>query len=406
MKQRPRLAIFLATSGHSGVDRVMKNLIEAFASRGVPVDLLRIKGHGPYPDAVYPTLRIIDLGVSHVNSSLFPLIRYLRRERPAALLTDKDRVNRTALVARFMSRVPVKTVVRIGTTVSKNLSRRGPLARLMQRLSMKFLYPYADAVILPSYGAAMDFGQLTGMARDRISVIPSPVAGDALSRMSQAVVAHPWLKDDPKPRKVPIILGVGELCARKDFTTLINAFAKVRRERDCRLIILGKGRQKKRLLKLIHALGITDDVSMPGFVSNPYAYMRQADLFVLSSDCEGAPVVLMEALAVGVTVVSTDCPSGPAEILQNGRIGPLVPVGDAGALAAAMLKMLDAPPDKAVLRAAARRYSVAESASRYLAVLGMANCPDSVGAVRPLRNRCCENRWYEAPPVCREVDLQ
>jgi glycosyltransferase involved in cell wall biosynthesis len=122
---------------------------------------------------------------------------------------------------------------------------------------------------------------------------------------------------------------------------------------------------------LTRELGIADDVFLPGFVNNPYAFMHKADVFVLSSTCEGAPVVLMEALAVGVPVVSTDCPSGPSEILQNGRIGPLVPVGDSDALAAAVMQMLAHPPDMAQLQAAAQRYSIEESASRYLAALGL-----------------------------------
>ncbi len=371
MKHQTQLAIFLATSGHSGVDRVMKNLIAAFAARGLHVDVLKISGHGPYLENTGPTVRTIDLGVSHVNSSLFPLMRYLKSERPEALLTDKDRVNRTALLARYLSNVPVRTAVRIGTTVSRNLSRRSPIARRMQYLSMKYLYPHADGVILPSHGAAMDLQQLTGMPDIKISVIPSPVAGETLTLMSQDTVDHPWLTNDGQASSVPLILGVGELCARKDFTTLIKAFSKVRKQRSCRLIILGKGRQKDQLQKLIHDLGLTDDVSMPGFVNNPYAWMQKADVFVLSSNCEGAPVVLMEALAVGVPVVSTDCPSGPSEILQNGRIGPLVPVGDANALADAITQILDHPPEKTVLQTAARRYSIEESASRYLAALGL-----------------------------------
>jgi glycosyltransferase involved in cell wall biosynthesis len=336
------------------------------------VDVLRIAGHGPYLKDVWPTVRIIELGVSHVNSSLFPLMRYLKAQRPRALLTDKDRVNRVALLARCLSHVPVRTVVRIGTTVSRNLSRRSPAARLTQQLSMRYLYPHADAIILPSRGAAEDLQQFADIPESKTWVIPSPVSGDFIQRMSQEPIVHPWLRHNPgQERDIPVILGAGELCARKDFTTLIRAFCQVRRQRSCRLIILGKGRQREALLTLTRELGIADDVFLPGFVNNPYAFMHKADVFVLSSTCEGAPVVLMEALAVGVPVVSTDCPSGPSEILQNGRIGPLVPVGDSDALAAAVMQMLAHPPDMAQLQAAAQRYSIEESASRYLAALGL-----------------------------------
>lgn len=372
MKNHTQLAMFLATSGHSGVDRVMTNLIDEFADRGITVDVLKIANHGPYLERIPTGVRTIDLGVSHVNSSIVPLIRYLKHERPQALLTDKDRVNRIALLARRMSQVPTRIAVRIGTTVSKNLARRSWFERRLQYFSMKHLYPQADCIILPSQGAAQDFVELTGIPMKKIKVIPSPVASDKLMQMAAEPVDHPWcLSEGP-----PIILGIGELCARKDFTTLIRAFSKVRKQRACRLMILGKGRKRNKLLKLIRELRIADDVSLPGFVKNPYAYMRKAAVFVLSSNCEGAPVVLMEALAAGLPAVSTDCPSGPAEILQNGRIGPLVPISDADALAGAIMAILDSPPDKALLISAARPYSVSASASQYLAVLRLDNRND------------------------------
>jgi len=152
---------------------------------------------------------------------------------------------------------------------------------------------------------------------------------------------------------------------------LIRAFAKIRSERPCRLVILGEGKKRRELQRLAADLGIGDEVSLPGFVPNPYAFMKRASLFVLSSNCEGAPVVLIESLALGLPAVSTDCPSGPREILQHGRIGPLVPIGDDEALARAINATLDNPPDPALLRFAAAPYSVKESTDRYLAALGL-----------------------------------
>ncbi len=101
-------------------------------------------------------------------------------------------------------------------------------------------------------------------------------------------------------------------------------------------MILGQGRARERLLALAAELGVAEDVALPGFVPEPYAFMAHADLFAFTSRWEGLGFVIIEALAVGTPVVATDCPSGPREILQDGRIGPLVPVGDAAALAAAM----------------------------------------------------------------------
>jgi len=362
----PDLAIFLATSGHSGVDRVAKNLIMELARRGIKVDLLHVAGHGPFLEDSYPNLRIVELGVSHVNSALPAVIRYLKRENPPALLSDKDRVNRVAIWARSLSGVNTRLVVRIGTTVSENLARRDLFHRWFQYYSLRHFYKKAETVIVPSRGVAKDLRKIAPKLEDRLKVIPSPVVGPHLEHLARHPVEHPWIPPDT----IPVILGVGELCARKDFSTLIKAFAKVRKRKTCRLIILGEGRQRAHLSGLICDLQVDSEVSMPGFVNNPYAYMNRASLLTLSSNCEGSPVVLIEALALGVPVVSTDCPSGPREILENGRFGRLTPVGDAEVLAEAILETLESPPDTEFLKTAALRYSVEECADRYLSALG------------------------------------
>ena len=361
-----RVALFLATSGHSGVDRVMRNLCEEFSRRGLRVDLLHVADHGPYLDPVPENVRIINLGSAHVHTSLIPLARYLRRERPAALLSDKDKVNRTALMARWLAWVPTRVVVRIGTTVSKNLERRGAVQRWVQILSMRSFYRAAAAVIVPSEGAADDLAQVAKLPRSHIRAVPSPIITPALEQAAEVDPHHPWLGNP----EWPVVLGVGELCARKDFATLMRAFARLRAERPCRLVLLGEGRQREKLEALARELDIAEDVDLPGFVDNPYAYMARADLFVLSSICEGAPVVLMEALALGTPVVATDCPSGPAEILEGGRHGTLVPIGNAAALAEAMGATLDWPPERKSAQAASDRYRAEISADHYLDVLG------------------------------------
>jgi glycosyltransferase involved in cell wall biosynthesis len=364
---RTDLAVFVATSGHSGVDRAMKHLIPALAARGLRIDLLQVRRHGPHLDPVPAGVRVIDLGTRHVYSSLPALVRYLRRERPAAMLADKDRLNRTALLARAIARVPTRLVLSIGTTVSINLASRGAYERWLQRTSMGRFYRHADRVIVTSSGVADDMAAYTGLAREHIEVVPSPVVPAWLIEARPARPDHPWFA----PGEPPLILGVGELSERKDFGTLIRAFARLRAERPCRLLILGRGRRREALLALAAELGVAADVELPGFVSEPYAYMAHADLFAFTSRWEGLGFVLIEALAAGTPVVATDCPSGPREILQDGRYGPLVSVGDVDALAAAMRSTLAAPLPAAVLREAALPYEIERASDAYLRVLGL-----------------------------------
>jgi glycosyltransferase involved in cell wall biosynthesis len=365
-----RIACFFSTSGHSGVDRAARHLIPALARRGFAVDLLKVRGHGPELTEVPAGVRILDLGSRHTYGALPALVRYLRRDRPAVLLSDKDRVNRTALLARFLARVPTRLVLSSGTTISIDLATRGPIERWVQRHSMGRLYPFADQVIVTSTGVADDMAAYTGLARDRIRVVPSPVVPESLFAARPPRPDHPWLGDP----KVPLILSAGELCRRKGFDTLLRAFARVRARRPCRLMILGRGSARDGLLDLAGELGVGADFALPGFEPAPYGYMAHADLFVFSSRWEGLGFVLIEALAVGTPVVSTDCPSGPREILQDGRYGTLVPVDDDAALAEAMIATLDAPLPVETLREAARPYGIESATEAYLDAMGLPRC--------------------------------
>ena len=361
-----RLALFAATSGHSGVDRVLRNLVGQFDAWGLGVDLLRIRGHGPRIDLPPVTgVRPVDLDTAHVNGALPALVRYLRRVRPAALLTDKDRVNRIAIIARALAGVDTRLTVRLGTTVSVNLADRGRLERMVQRASMRHLYPRADAVLVPSAGVADDLAAYAGIERGHIHVVQSPIVTPRLAEMAAQPVSHPWLA----PGQPPVILGVGELGFRKDFATLVRAFARVRRQRPCRLVILGRGRRKAELEGLVGELGVAADFDLPGFHPNPYAFMARAGLFVLSSRWEGMPVVLVEALACGTPVVATDCPSGPAEVLAGGHCGALVPVGDDAAMAAAITHWLGRRPEPDALEQTVAPYRIEVSARAYWGVL-------------------------------------
>jgi len=366
------LAVFLATSGHSGVDRVFRNLVPEFARRGLHVDVLAIRGHGPDYGELPAGVRRIVFGADHVNTALPALWCYLRRERPQVLLTDKDRVNRTALIARRLARVPTRVGVRLGTTPSVNLANRGAVERWLQTASMRRLYRSADAVLVPSRGAAADLARLARLPPSLVHVVPSPVVGARMHALAGEPPDHPWFCDGgPAP-----ILGVGELSERKDFATLLRAFARLRGERrTARLVVLGEGRRRAELEQLARTLGIADAVSLPGFVANPYCYMARAAAFALCSRWEGMPVVLIEALALGTPAVACDCPSGPREVLADGRYGPLVPIGDDAAFATALEGVLREPLPPALLQEAVRGYTVEASADAYLAALGLGSSP-------------------------------
>lgn len=296
------------------------------------------------------------------------LADYLKENPCRAFLAILPYPNIVALKARQMVHIPFKLAICEQTTPSFTLQKMSQGNLIKQW--MKKLYPKADIIIAISYGVAKDLINNFNLPSDKIKVIYNPVVTPEIQKMAIKEVEHPWFKPD----QPPVILGAGRLVPAKDFPTLLHAFYLVRQVRRVRLVILGEGKERPRLEQLVHQLGIQDDVLMPGFVDNPFAYMAKASVFVLSSAWEGLSNVLIEALACGCPVVSTDCQSGPREILDNGRYGRLVPVGNFEAMARAILETLDdpnKPADKEARIQRAMEFSVDKAVNQYLEVLGL-----------------------------------
>jgi glycosyltransferase involved in cell wall biosynthesis len=363
----PKIAIYLPTLNGGGAERVMVTLATAFAERGDEVDLVLAKPHGPYLKDVNRHVRVVSLGGKRVLASLPALAGYLRRERPKVMLTALNHANVVAVVAHALARVPTKLVVSVHNTLTfSNRFDRSARARALLPL-MRWAYPRASGVVAVSTGVADDLVNAIGLARERISVVHNPVVTAEMSEQVGAPLDHHWFAEGAPP----VILGIGRLTPQKDFPTLLRAFAKVRSVRNCRLVILGEGKQRADLEALVRDLRLHADVAMPGFVPNPFPWMRRASLFVLSSAWEGFGNALVEAMACGTPVVSTDCPSGPAEILAGGVWGRLVPVGNNDALADAVLATMAAPshPDVAMR---ASDFSLAQAVAGYYRVFGLA----------------------------------
>lgn len=219
----------------------------------------------------------------------------------------------------------------------------------------------SEHVVTVSNGVRDGLLALTGLPPGKVSTIYNPVVTPDLDEWQKEVPAHPWMVDDGPP----VVLATGRLVDEKEFPTLLKAFHILTRIRELRLIILGEGERRQQLEEFIRSLGLQDKVSLPGWTANPFALMSRASLFVMSSRFEGLGLALIEALACGCPCVSADCPSGPSEILEDGRVGSLVPVGDHVALADAMGRVLDNPPDKKMLRRRAAFFSAEKAVDAY-----------------------------------------
>jgi glycosyltransferase involved in cell wall biosynthesis len=367
MEKNPakKIAIFASFSGAGGVERMLLNLAGGLVADGCAVDLVVARSTSKHLQQLPEGVRLVKLGTSHTFTSLFRLAAYLKRERPDALLAAKERACRTAVLARRLSGVPVRLGFRLGTTVSAAFENKAPWRFALWCWPMPWFYRQADAVIAVSEGVRQDLLKITNLPPERFHVVRNPVITAAMELQSKVDLDDPWFT----PGAPPVIMGLGRLTEQKDFFTLLRAFALVRAERPCRLLILGEGSDRLALEALAAQLGVTADLRLPGFEANPYRYLRRAQLFVLSSHWEGSPNALTEAMALGIPVVAADCPSGPNELLPGAGVGELVPMGDSVLMEAAMQRMLDNPPPPESIRAAVADYNVSRSAQHYRRLL-------------------------------------
>jgi len=363
---RPRIAILLNAPGGGGISSMALKQARAFAARGYPVDLVVDTTAGKaYLGNLPAGIRAVDLGYRLRGGTLaslpllLPLARYLRRDRPTLLLCHLTLVNGAAALAqRLAPATRVALVEHLPLPPSAGFA-----ARLARRLR-PWLYRQAGAIVAVSGDLARELSQQLHLPPAAVQVIYNPVVSKELETLAREHLDHPWFQ----PGTPPVVLGIGRLVAQKDFATLLRAVAMLHSTPAPRLAILGEGPQRPDLLALAAELGIADRVALLGYVDNPYAYLRRAAVFALSSRFEGLPTALIEALACGCQAVATDCPHGPREILADGRYGQLVPVGDAIALAAAIQTALNAPLDPVLLQERAQAFSVETSAANYLAL--------------------------------------
>jgi glycosyltransferase involved in cell wall biosynthesis len=330
-----RLALFLPTLDDGGAERVMLQLAASFRARGRDVDLVVGIPGGPLDSQVPASVRRVDLAASRTLRALPRLVAYLHRERPAALLSTLEHSNLVAVWGRALAQGRTRVVLREANVVRPAAGQR-PRERV-QRALMRGFYRRADAIVAVSAGVAESVVRELRIHPERVHTIYNPVVTDALSAQAAAPLDDPWFR----PGEPPVVLGVGRLAPQKDFPTLLRAFAAVRARTPARLVVLGEGAERAALERLARELGVAGDVRLPGFDHNPFRWMSRATVFALSSRFEGLPGALIQAMACGCRVLSTDCPGGSREILQGGALCPLVPVGDAAAIAAAIDRLLN-----------------------------------------------------------------
>lgn len=299
-------------------------------------------GFGEYDIPFHGKQIEVDIGwnqpirnIPHRLSKLFYKLKELRRiireEDPDLILSNSIHIWHHLIVALKFSRLTTKKVIlRFGNPVYEDIKKYGKLYTMLMRLGMQSV----DQTIVNAEGIATELKNLFQVSPTKINIINNSIPLDEIRTMSQEEMCTPPFGDD-----LPIILNVARLSDQKNQVLLIKAFQKVQENVEANLVIVGAGPLERELRGLVHNLDLEKKVHFLGWQDNPFKYMSKADLFVLSSNFEGFPSVIIEAMACGCAVIATDF-YGSSEILDEGKYGALVPVGDQKALANEIVRML------------------------------------------------------------------
>ena len=345
------------------------HLIREWTQAGIEIDLVVSRDEGPLREQVPKTVRTFVVAPRHPLQFPAGFLHYLRARKPTHVLAAGTDISAlTLLVLKFVGARP-PSAISIHIQLSRDLELSSGLARLKTRAAISILrrmVPVCRAVIAVSQGTADDLRQWLPLREGQLHVIYNPtVTPESHDRMQAP------LTDCPVPAETPWILYAGRLVPTKGLEVLIDAFGQVAARTSAHLVLMGDGPLIGDISTTIRKRDAPGRIHLVNFQSNPLPWMREATVLALPSRNEGLPNVLIEAMACGTQIVSTDCPSGPAEILNGGEYGQLVPVGDASALAEALLRSLDGTfhVHAAALRKRAAEFSSERAAARYLAAL-------------------------------------
>ena len=363
------IGFFLPSLVNGGVARSTLTLAHEFTRRGHSVQVYTLQGAvGTLTKRLAADdLQIIELAATRAIRALPALIRLLRHNHLDAIISATHYANIVAATAKLMARSKCVLICTERVSPYEDFKEQPIHKRLVLPNLMRLTYRTADAIVTVSQECGDELARLLKIKRNRITTIYNPVDFANI----RSAMEHPAGCDWADDKKYPLIMGVGRLVAQKDFATLMRAFAKVRHKHKVRLAILGDGQEREALEALSREFGVADAITMPGFVSNPHAWMAKADVFVLSSTYEGLSNALVEALVCNVATVSTACPTGSREVLLDGRAGHLVAVGDWDAMAGAIMEALGNGNQgrEQAIRESLQRFVPAVAAESYLSVI-------------------------------------
>ncbi|MDP5030050.1 MAG: glycosyltransferase [Paraglaciecola sp.] len=360
-----KITIVLHDLRGGGAEKMMVRLANQLVENGDEVDMILITAGGPNKAFLRESVNLTELDCKRTLDAFGPLRHALKKSKPDGILAALTHINVITAIVCFSLGWLRKLSVSERNAFS--LDKKVNSNKVMKAAYLLAPYIYRllpNPVIAVSKGVAKDLVDTTVVREKDVVTAPNPVITTDTIESAKAAAKHPWLIN----KQTKVIVSVGRLSYQKGFDILIDAFYRIHNMVDARLVILGEGELRPELERQIESVGLTDRVSLAGYCDNPLAEVKQADLYVLSSRFEGSPNALVEAMSVETAVIAFDCPHGPTEILNGGKLAPLLEDKNVHQLALAIANELiteSATDKKSTYLEAVERFTSLNSAKRY-----------------------------------------
>ncbi|MDD5394563.1 MAG: glycosyltransferase [Thiothrix sp.] len=319
MTLRKKIALVVYSLGMGGAEKVVSDLSFQFAKQHDVTLILFDTSRMYYPYAG----ELVDMRSPSKQGFVPRAFNFLER---AWQLHGIFRRKQFDTIIGVMEHASFPAILASRKTIAANHCNPARNFSSVDWLFAKWLFPRAKKVVAVSKDGMRIFQERLGL--QNLGYLYNPVN---LTRIRNLAEEHPAIRLDGQ-----YIVAAGRLCPEKDFANLIDAYAQSQARHSHQLLILGEGKERPALERQVKELGLGQQVRLPGFMPNPYPYIAKAQCLVLSSQHEGFPVILLEALGLGCPIIATDCETGPREIVRHGENGLLVPVADSPALSEAI----------------------------------------------------------------------
>lgn len=350
---KKKLLFYIGRMGGGGAERVLVTLLKHLDCNKYRLAIVMNRMDGVLMSEIPSNVKIIDRSETyqtlwHFFKRTLGLADIIREEKADVVISFLTGANRSLMRCRFLVDSDIKFLLREGSNPDNMKKSSYTLKeKVIAPVEVKRLYPRADHIITASKGVMNNFVKNWGFEHDQFTVIHNMVDFD---KVNSSVINRSEI--DPLKKN---IIAVGRFVKEKGYNDMLKVFSNIRRRIACRLVILGDGPERTNIEKMVHDHSLDGDVVMPGFVQNPFGYMKASDLYLSTSHYEGFHLSIAEAMACGTVPVATDCDYGPREIITDGENGRLLPVGDIEGLSNAVVQLLGDDNNRARMSENARQ---------------------------------------------------